>query len=76
MVEFRVLSLEGLAILEAVVEGAGSPLLSDSVFRALEITGVVQRHGKGWRLTDDGLRSLNEARERLRTGAQIDQGTG
>lgn len=76
MVETRALSPEGLAILEALMQGAGSPLLSDSVLRALESTGLIECQGKGWLLTEDGLRSLNEARERLEHNPQISHGIG
>ncbi|MFC3694305.1 hypothetical protein [Chenggangzhangella methanolivorans] len=72
----RALSPEGVAILEALIEGADSPLLSGSVFRALENTGLIRRQGDGWLLTDDGLRSLNEARERMASDPQIRHGIG
>lgn len=76
MVETRTLSPEGVAILEALMQGAGSPLLSDSVLHAVESTGLIQRQGNGWLLTEDGLRSLDEARERLQNGPQVSHGTG
>lgn len=76
MSNVRTLSPEGLAILEAVIEGAGSRLLSDSVLRALQETGLIQRHGEGWMITEDGLRSLDQARERMKSDPNIHHGIG
>ncbi|MFC3691620.1 hypothetical protein [Chenggangzhangella methanolivorans] len=76
MVDTRTLSPEGVAILETLMKGAGSPLLSDSVLRAVESTGLIQRQGNNWLLTEDGLRSVDEARERLQNGPQVSHGTG
>lgn len=76
MVDTRTLSPEGVAILETLMKGAGSPPLSDSVLRAVESTGLIQRQGNNWLLTEDGLRSVDEARERLQNGPQVSHGTG
>lgn len=76
MAETRALSPEGLAILEALMQGAGSPLLSDSVLRALQETGLVERAGEGWLLTEAGFRSIDEARDRLQEEPSIHHGIG
>ena len=70
MDDTRALSAEGVAILEALIEGAGSPLLSDSVLSALENTGLITRTEGGWILSDLGRRSLEIARTRLHDESQ------
>jgi hypothetical protein len=74
--EARMLSAEGLAILEALIGGASSTLLSDSVLRALQETGLVEHHGEGWALTELGHHSLSEARERLHAEPRPTRGFG
>lgn len=74
--ETRNLSPEGVAILEAMMEGAGSPLLSKSVLQALEHTGLIEQAGEGWLITEEGLRSLEAAKKRFRTEPPISHGIG
>ena len=76
MAEMRALSAEGLTILEALIDGAGSRLLSDSVMRSLAETGLVEQHGDGWLITEAGLRSIEEARQRLSGDPQVNHGIG